>query len=44
MSDYFQSQTNIIAFDIGLDVFLKAWPIVFPRNKLSSFIETKVAS
>ena len=37
-------QTNIAALDIGPNIFLKAWLIVFLTNKLSGFINTKMLS
>ena len=40
--DCFQCQTDIAAFDIGLNIFLKAWPIVFLANKLFYFIDIKM--
>ena len=42
MSDRFQGQTNVVALDIGLDVFSETRPIIFPTNELSGFIDTKV--
>ena len=42
MSDRFQSQTNVATFDIGLNIFSKTWQIIFPDNKLFSFINTKM--
>ena len=43
MFDYFQGQTNIATFDVGLNIFSKARSIVFPANELSGFIDTKMA-
>ena len=42
MSDCFWTQTYVTAFDIGLNIFLEAWPIVFPTNKILGFINTKM--
>ena len=42
MSDCFQSQIDIAAFDIGLNIFFEARLIVFPTDELSGFIDTKV--
>ena len=43
MSDCFWAQTYIIAFDISLNIFLETWLIVFPANKVFSFIDTKMS-
>ena len=43
MSDRFQGQTNVAAFDIGLNIFFETRPIIFPANKLPGFIDTKMA-
>ena len=42
MFDRFQSQANVAAFDIGLNVFSEAWLIVLPAEKLSDFINIKM--
>ena len=42
MFDRFQSQTNVTAFEIGVNIFFKAWLIVFLANKLIYFIDTKI--
>ena len=43
MFAYFQSQTNVAAFDISFNIFSDVWPIIFPINELSSFIDAKVS-
>ena len=43
VSDWFQSQTDVAAFDIGLNILSKARLIVFPTNELPGFIDTKVS-
>ena len=43
MFDYFQGQTNVVAFDVDLNIFFKAQLIIFLDNKLSDFINTKIA-
>ena len=43
MSDCFNSQTNVAAFDIGLNIFLEVRQIIFPAYKLFCFIDTKMA-
>lgn len=42
MYDHFQSQIDIIAFDIGLNIFLQAWLIVFLANQFFSLINSKL--
>ena len=44
MSDYFQSQTNVAAFEIGFNIFSEARPVVFSAYELFGFINTKVPS
>ena len=39
----FQTQTNVIAFDIALNILPKARPIVFPADEFSYFIDTEMA-
>ena len=43
MSDRFQGQTNVAAFDVGLNILSEAWPIIFPADELPGFINTKMA-
>ena len=43
MSNRFQGQTNVGAFDVGLNILSKARPIIFLVNKLPDFIDTKIA-
>ena len=40
--DYLWAQTYVTAFDIGLNIFLEAQPIVFPANEVLGFINTKM--
>ena len=42
VSNCFQSQTDVAAFEIGFNIFSKARPIVFPTDELSGFVDTKV--
>lgn len=42
MPNRFRYQVDVIAFDIGFDVFSKTWPIVFPTNQLPDFIDIKM--
>lgn len=44
ISLYFSSQIDVIVFDISLNIFLKAWLIVFLTNELPSLINTKMPS
>ena len=39
----FQAQTHVTALDIGLDILSEAWSVVFTTDKLSCFIDTKMA-
>lgn len=39
---HFQSQADVTAFNIGFNVFLKAWLEIFLANQLSSFINSKI--
>ena len=41
--DRFQGQTNVAAFDVALNIFSKAWLIIFPIDELFSFIDAKVS-
>ena len=43
MSNCFQSSTNVIVFNISLNIFSKAWLIIFTVDELSGFINIKVA-
>ena len=43
MSDHFRGQTNVAAFDVGLNILFEAWLVVFPADKLFGFIDTKMA-
>ena len=43
MFHHFWTQTYITAFDIGLNIFLETWPIVFPANKILGFIDAKMS-
>ena len=43
LSHHFRAQTHVTAFDIGLDIFSEARPIVFTTDKLFCFIDTKMA-
>ena len=43
VSDRFCNQAYLTAFDIGLNISLKARPIVFPANKVFSFIDAKMS-
>ena len=43
MPHYFQTQTNIAALDIGLDIFSKARLIVFLADEFSCFIDIEMA-
>ena len=38
MRDRFWGQINIAAFDIGLNIFFKAWPVLFLADELYGFI------
>lgn len=40
----FQSQIDITAFNIGFNIFLKAWPVKFQKDDLSSFIKAKATT
>lgn len=42
ISDCFKCQIHIAALDIDFDIFSQAWPILFFKKKLSSFIDTKI--
>ena len=42
MSDYFQSQTNVITFDIDFKILFEAWQIIFPVDELFGFIDTRM--
>ena len=42
VSDWLWAQAYVIAFDIGLNVFLEARPIVFPTDEVFGFIDTKM--
>lgn len=39
----FYAKPNVTVFDIGFNIFLEAWPIVFPAKKFSCFINIKKA-
>ena len=43
MSDRFRGQTNVAAFDVGLNILFEARPIIFPADELFGFIDTKMA-
>lgn len=42
ISDNFQYQIYIAAFDISFNVSLQAQPIVFPADQLFSFFDSKI--
>ena len=42
VSDCFWAQAYVMAFDIGLNVFLETWPIIFPADEVLGFINTKM--
>ena len=42
MFDRFQDQTNVVASDIGLNIFFEIWPIILPANEIFYFINTKM--
>ena len=42
MPHCFQSQIDVAAFDIGLDIFPEARPIVFPADELFCFIDIEI--
>ena len=42
MSNRFKQQKNFVTFDIGLNIFFKAWLIVFLANKFFDFIDIKI--
>ena len=39
----FQAQTHVTAFDLGLNILSEARTVVFTTDKLSCFINTKMA-
>ena len=41
--DCFWTQAYITAFDIGLNIFSEARPIVFPTDEVFGFIDTKMS-
>ena len=43
MSNHFQGQTNVEAFDVDFNIFFETWPIIFPTNKFSGFIDIEIA-
>ena len=43
MSNYLWTQAYVTAFDISLNIFSKAWPIVFLANEVFDFIDTKMS-
>ena len=40
--DCFWAQAYLTAFDISLNVFLEAWPIVFLANEVLGYINAKM--
>lgn len=44
MPHYIEGQTDVAALDIAFNIFLEAWLIVFPGDKFSYFIDTKMVS
>lgn len=42
VSHYFRSQKHVTTFDISVDIFPKAWPIVLPANPFVGFIDAKM--
>lgn len=44
MSHCFQSQVDVIAFDVNFNIFPKTWPKIFLGDKFSSIIKAKVTS
>ena len=43
VSDCLWTQAYITAFDIGLNVFSEAWPMVFVTNEVLGFINVKMS-
>ena len=43
MLDYFQTQAYDAAFNIDLNIFSDAWPIISLVDKLFGYIDTKMA-
>ena len=43
VSDCLWAQAYVTAFDIGLNVFSEARPIVFPADEVFGFIDTKMS-
>ena len=41
---YFWSQANVTAFEIGFDVIIEDWPVVFLGNKLSNLLNSKMTN
>ena len=42
MFDRFWGQTNVAAFNVDLKILFEARLVIFPADKLSGFIDTKV--
>ena len=44
MADYFKCQANAKVFYVGLYIMAESRPIVFLSQKLTSFLDTKMAN
>ena len=43
MPHCFQYHTHVTALDVGLNVVLKRWPVVFSSRQLAGLFDAKIA-